>query len=111
MRTIFHLIGFLLLQAPFTLAAQGQQVLLEEEHRYHFIVQSDMGPAVEKELMSAIADLDPRMRVNIDALTHVMKVLAYQPIDPGAVITIAAQLGVALQAQAVENVPGEQEEQ
>ena len=96
MRTMTHLIFCLLFQVPLIAAAQDQHPLLEEENRYQFTAPDTIDPAIAKSMLGAITDLEPRMHINIDHADHLIKVLAYQPIDPEAVVAIAAQFGVTL---------------
>ena len=91
-RSILILLAFCTLPA----AAQDAVALLEEEHRYQFTVPGNLSPYTEKVLLEAISGFDPRMRVDIDRPINLMKVLAYQPIDPQAVVSLAAQFGVVL---------------
>lgn len=81
---------------PAALRAQSADVLIEEEHRYQFVLQGEMSPYQEKLLVEQMAFSDPRMRVDVDRPQHLMKVLAYRPLDPQSIVALAAQQGVSL---------------
>lgn len=110
MRILGHLITIIVLATPF--AGAHAQALHEEEHRYQFTLQGTVDPATEKQLLAAIADMEPRMHINIDHAEQMMKVLAYRTLYPEAIIDIALQYGVVLVDQRSDPAPiGVNEEQ
>lgn len=76
--------------------AQEAVSAVREEHRYQFALHSSITDYQEKVMVQQITGLEPEMRVNIDREAHVMKILAYQAIDPQEVIDLAAQNGIAI---------------
>lgn len=96
MRNIGRFTLLLLTCCTLNAVAQDAVQQVEEEHRYQFTVPSDLSTYTEKVLLEAISGFDPRMHVDIDRPINLMKVLAYQPIDPQAVVSLAAQYGVTI---------------
>ncbi|MBK6343405.1 MAG: hypothetical protein IPF41_12665 [Flavobacteriales bacterium] len=76
--------------------AQGSTPIIEEEHRYQFSLTTALSAYDEKLFTEAVSGFDPRMKVSIDRPSRLMKILAYQPIDPAQVINLAAGMGVGL---------------
>ncbi len=76
-------------------SAQAQQAGVAE-HRYRFAFQGEMSTYTEKVLLESLLNLDLNMKVAVDRVDHQMKVLAYVPVDPQAIVTLASQYGVAL---------------
>lgn len=101
MRSIIHLSTFLVLLAPLCSLAQHSAQPAEEEHRYHFTVQGELSLEHEKILLEAMLGFDPRMHVNMERPDALMKVLAYQPIEPRSIVELAARFGVALEQRPV----------
>ena len=69
------------------------------EHRYQFALSSDLSGSTEKVFIESMLGFDPNMKVAIDRSEHRMKVLAYVPVDPHAIVSLASQFGVALVAR------------
>lgn len=76
--------------------AQESANPVSEEHRYQFVLHSDITGYQEKVLIQRITGLEPGMHINIDREERLMKVLTYQPIDPQDVIDLAAQNSISI---------------
>ena len=97
MRYHKHFLGLLLaISIPAFAKAQDVANGGEAEHRYQFDVPPSLSAYTEKLFVEAMTGFDPNMKINVDRPTRIMKVLAYRPLDPDAVIHLAAQFGVAI---------------
>ncbi|MBK9175444.1 MAG: hypothetical protein IPM46_03725 [Flavobacteriales bacterium] len=76
----------------------GQQAAVphDEEHRYLFHLHNEVGAQNEKLFSEALLGFDPAMRVLFDRPYAQLKLLAYRPVDPQSVISLAGQLGISL---------------
>lgn len=92
-RTLLIVSSLLLGQRAWT---QDIASSVREEHRYQFTLHTAITPFQEKVLVQQITGLDPEMRVNIDHDAHLIKVLAYRPIDPQEFIELAAQNSISI---------------
>ncbi len=74
--------------------APPQQVF--SEHRYQFALSGELSIYTEKLLVESLLGFDPNMRIAIDRTAQSMKVLAYVPVDPQAMVSLATQFGVTI---------------
>lgn len=78
-------------------AARAQQATgIGDEHYYSFRWSGELSSMQEKVLGESFSGFDPGMRLAADRPTSTLHLLAYRPLDPQALIGLAAQLGVAL---------------
>lgn len=96
MHLLQRLSFLVLLLFPGALSAQKPQEAIRGEHRFQFVLDSDLSAYQEKTLVEQITGLEPEMHVSIDRETRLLKVLAYLPIDPQEVVALGAQNGVSL---------------
>lgn len=75
------------------------------ENRYLFTWNGELSGFQEKLLIGSFLGFDPEMRVNVDRATSTLKLLAYVPVDPEELRSVAAQHGVALLPGRPEPVP------
>lgn len=78
------------------MAQDGAQTPVLAEHRYRFALNSELSEYTEKLFLESMLGFDPNMKVSIDRSEHRMKVLAYVPVDPQAIVALASQYGVTL---------------